>query len=164
MKGWAWQAMLHWWVHTSNGTQNRNRRMRNRMYGGVRGRKTKVGEKLLRFPPTRFFSSPFSSIFSLKPWKLRGKIVSLHKKSCTWQIESKLSLRSFAFSLQKKSCTRQIESKLSLRSFAFSLPPNSLKKIFRLCKTWVKDNESVWSIFAYSVVCTSEAALGDNYY
>jgi hypothetical protein len=23
------------------------------MYGGVRGRKTKVGEKLLRFPPTR---------------------------------------------------------------------------------------------------------------
>ena len=27
--------------------------MRNRMYGGVRGRKTKVGEKLLCFPPTR---------------------------------------------------------------------------------------------------------------
>ena len=30
--------------------------MRNRMYGGVRGRKTKVGEKLLRFPPTRSLS------------------------------------------------------------------------------------------------------------
>jgi hypothetical protein len=28
--------------------------MRNRTYGGVRGRKTKVGGKLLRFPPTRF--------------------------------------------------------------------------------------------------------------
>ena len=28
--------------------------MRNRMYGGVRGRKTKVGEKLLCLPPTRF--------------------------------------------------------------------------------------------------------------
>ncbi len=27
--------------------------MRNRMYGGVRGRKTKVGRKLLCFPPTR---------------------------------------------------------------------------------------------------------------
>jgi hypothetical protein len=27
------------------------------MYGGVRGRKTKVGEKLLCFPPTRFGSS-----------------------------------------------------------------------------------------------------------
>ena len=27
--------------------------------------------------------------------------------------------------MQKKSCTRQIESKLSLRSFAFSLPTNS---------------------------------------
>ena len=31
--------------------------MRNRTYGGVRGRKTKVGEKLLRFPPTRLISS-----------------------------------------------------------------------------------------------------------
>ena len=31
--------------------------MRNRTYGGVRGRKTKVGEKLLRFPPTRFLRS-----------------------------------------------------------------------------------------------------------
>ena len=31
--------------------------MRNRMYGGVRGRKTKVGRKLLRFPPTRFIVS-----------------------------------------------------------------------------------------------------------
>ena len=31
--------------------------MRNRMYGGVRGRKTKVGEKLLRFPPTRLKDS-----------------------------------------------------------------------------------------------------------
>ena len=29
--------------------------MRNRMYGGVRGRKTKVGRKLLRFPPTRLW-------------------------------------------------------------------------------------------------------------
>ena len=33
--------------------------MRNRMYGGVRGRKTKVGEKLLRFPPTRLFWNIF---------------------------------------------------------------------------------------------------------
>ena len=33
--------------------------MRNRMYGGVRGRKTKVGEKLLRFPPTRFMKFCF---------------------------------------------------------------------------------------------------------
>ena len=29
--------------------------MRNRTYGGVRGRKTKVGRKLFRFPPTRLF-------------------------------------------------------------------------------------------------------------
>ena len=33
--------------------------MRNRTYGGVRGRKTKVGEKLLRFPPTRFLFCTF---------------------------------------------------------------------------------------------------------
>ena len=37
--------------------------MRNRMYGGVRGRKTKVGEKLLRFPPTRFFLLPPLQVF-----------------------------------------------------------------------------------------------------
>ena len=35
----------------------RNRRMPNGTYGGVRGRKTKVGRKLLRFPPTRFYFS-----------------------------------------------------------------------------------------------------------
>ena len=29
--------------------------MRNRTYGGVRGRKTKVGRKLLRFPPARLY-------------------------------------------------------------------------------------------------------------
>ena len=39
--------------------------MRNRMYGGVRGRKTKVGEKLLRFPPTRL-----RKIFALKKAQL----------------------------------------------------------------------------------------------
>ena len=42
-------------MRISNGIQNRNRRMRNRTYGGVRGRKTKVGRKLLRFPPTQFY-------------------------------------------------------------------------------------------------------------
>ena len=41
-------------MRISNGIQNRNRRMPNGTYGGVRGRKTKVGRKLLRFPPTRF--------------------------------------------------------------------------------------------------------------
>ena len=33
--------------------------MSNGTYGGVRGRKTKVGRKLLRFPPTRFYSKVF---------------------------------------------------------------------------------------------------------
>ena len=36
--------------------------MRNRMYGGVRGRKTKVGRKLLRFPPTRFYLIGFDGL------------------------------------------------------------------------------------------------------
>ena len=35
--------------------------MRNRMYGGVRGRKTKVRRKLLRFPPTRLFCEQFAN-------------------------------------------------------------------------------------------------------
>ena len=36
--------------------------MRNRTYGGVRGRKTKVGRKLLRFPPTRLNLSLISFV------------------------------------------------------------------------------------------------------
>ena len=35
--------------------------MRNRTYGGVRGRKTKVGRKLLRFPPTRLYVDVYFS-------------------------------------------------------------------------------------------------------
>ncbi|MDU6395209.1 MAG: hypothetical protein E6554_09265, partial [Bacteroides sp.] len=64
---------------------NRNRRMRNRMYGGVRGRKTKVGEKLLRFPPTRLcflsealpfvcFSDNGHNLFSKALYKAFGEI------------------------------------------------------------------------------------------
>ena len=43
--------------------------MRNRMYGGVRGRKTKVGEKLLRFPPTRL--TFIRILISLRRWRWR---------------------------------------------------------------------------------------------
>ena len=39
--------------------------MRNRTYGGVRGRKTKVGEKLLRFPPTRLIHFWTQSILKI---------------------------------------------------------------------------------------------------
>ena len=54
--------------------------MPNGTYGGVRGRKTKVGRKLLRFPPTRLYASghdghdhleshyKFSSFFALEAW------------------------------------------------------------------------------------------------
>ena len=42
--------------------------MLNGMYGGVRGRKTKVGRKLPRFPPTRlhFFRIAFDIKFCFK--------------------------------------------------------------------------------------------------
>ena len=43
--------------------------MPNGTYGGVRGRKTKVGRKLLRFPPTRLYpdlSYSADCIISLK--------------------------------------------------------------------------------------------------
>ena len=35
--------------------------MPNGTYGGVRGRKTKVGRKLLRFPPTRLIDNRITS-------------------------------------------------------------------------------------------------------
>ena len=49
--------------------------MRNRTYGGVRGRKTKVGRKLLRFPPTRFFN-----VLNLRD------LCKLHRTSCNVDI------------------------------------------------------------------------------
>ena len=63
--------------HLSNGTQNRNRRMRNRTYGGVRGRKTKVGEKLLRFPPTRLLLSYDKLDFDKLPFLYRSSSMHL---------------------------------------------------------------------------------------
>ena len=38
--------------------------MPNGTYGGVRGRKTKVGRKLLRFPPTRFIEDGNNGFFA----------------------------------------------------------------------------------------------------
>ena len=44
--------------------------MPNGTYGGVRGRKTKVGRKLLRFPPTRLFdTASVSSLIRVIPLK-----------------------------------------------------------------------------------------------
>ena len=44
--------------------------MRNRMYGGVRGRKMKVGGKLLHFPPTRLQRREINSKFKIQNSKL----------------------------------------------------------------------------------------------
>ena len=38
--------------------------MPNGTYGGVRGRKTKVGRKLLRFPPTRLLNFVYLALIS----------------------------------------------------------------------------------------------------
>ena len=37
------------------------------MYGGVRGRKTRVGEKLHRFPPTRLYIKWLLIVLKYKP-------------------------------------------------------------------------------------------------
>ena len=47
--------------------------MRNRMYGGVRGRKTKVGEKLLRFPPTRLSDMTLTWLVQIQPQVFTAK-------------------------------------------------------------------------------------------
>ena len=41
--------------------------MPNGTYSGVRGRKTKVGRKLLRFPPTRLFAQHGSILTGASP-------------------------------------------------------------------------------------------------
>ena len=60
--------------------------MRNRTYGGVRGRKTKVGRKLLRFPPTQLL------IFSIQGLSLnralRGSKKSFVNGKCVKLLET----------------------------------------------------------------------------
>ena len=58
--------------------------MRNRMYGGVRGRKTKVGEKLLRFPPTRLLDADSSAGY--QPMQA-SKSVEYDRKTVKLQIQ-----------------------------------------------------------------------------
>ena len=52
--------------------------MRNRTYGGVRGRKTKVGRKLLRFPPTRFPHCSYNMTYELKKRRKTSLFVEKH--------------------------------------------------------------------------------------
>ena len=47
--------------------------MRTRMYGGVRGRKTKVGRKLLRFPPTRLDNSRIFNTIEMKTYQVNNE-------------------------------------------------------------------------------------------
>ena len=71
--------------------------MRNRTYGGVRGRKTKVGRKLLRFPPTRLFPPPlhlFVNLFLVCP--VRTKTFSTHVASKMVHVVRKTGLSTHA--------------------------------------------------------------------
>ena len=56
--------------------------MRNRTYGGVRGRKTKVGRKLLRFPPTRLVKMLLPAVSSFRYFRcgydFAGSLQCLH--------------------------------------------------------------------------------------
>ena len=72
--------------------------MRNRTYGGVRGRKTKVGRKLLRFPPTRFlFPPPLHSIVNLfLVCPVRTKTFSTHVASKMVHVVRKTGLSTHA--------------------------------------------------------------------
>ena len=79
--------------------------MRNRMYGGVRGRKTKVGEKLLRFPPTRLISDliddlifSYSMILSFYPTWLPG--FTLPRREVTLRLAVKLASLFLSFYLR----------------------------------------------------------------
>ena len=45
--------------------------MPNGTYGGVRGRKTKVGRKLLRFPPTRLLPASYQNTIDIQLYNYR---------------------------------------------------------------------------------------------
>ena len=87
--------------------------MRNRMYGGVRGRKTRVGEKLHRFPPTRL--PPIHALYVTNSvvivWLLYGYCVVrtgkisdsllMSKKSSTFAVNFKSYEESNIFSVDR---------------------------------------------------------------
>ena len=70
--------------------------MRNRMYGGVRGRKTKVGRKLLRFPPTRLLAILYKSGGDQRPPPLSYIAPSLlEEEELIWLFSYKLYIALF---------------------------------------------------------------------
>ena len=68
-----------------------------------------MGGSQFRESPIFFFSSPFSSIFSLKPWKLRGKVVSLHKNG---QFEDELVIKDVTFAKRRMHTIHSLSTSL----------------------------------------------------
>ena len=68
--------------------------MPNGTYGGVRGRKTKVGRKLLRFPPTRFCEdaceAPYNDIGYERVvwchWLMLLLVIIMSNQTAGWQL------------------------------------------------------------------------------
>ena len=75
-----------------------------------------MGGSQFRESPIFFFSSPFSSIFSLKPWKLRGKAVSLPTNSLKKEIMGhqedivKQKVKSLSSGIRKSSLTEMLRN------------------------------------------------------
>ena len=67
--------------------------MPNGTYGGVRGRKTKVGRKLLRFPPTRFRPARTYSNGCKSPSRPNSGKATAEGKGVHRKVESEGSLR-----------------------------------------------------------------------
>ena len=67
--------------------------MRNRMYGGVRGRKMKVGGKLLHFPPTRLRFRSFYQLITIPTISICLIIIHLAKMvKFLYQLDNPLTI------------------------------------------------------------------------
>ena len=100
--------------------------MRNRTYGGVRGRKTKVGRKPLRFPPARF-------LVQLNPFDYGGDC--LKSKSAPSRIEKSLSplYRGTYFSALAETFQTQTLLPVGETVLKVKVPPVGLKNRCRPC-------------------------------
>ena len=103
--------------------------MRNRTYGGVRGRKTKVGRKLLRFPPTRLcelLASRYRTPLSLRDIS-RGRMETADAVSVARRL-----------SVHRRRVALVADSRL-VPSKTFSRNKTSLRMLFVPLKTFIRN-------------------------
>ena len=96
-----------------------------------------MGGSQFRESPIFFFSSPFSSIFSLKPWKLRGKVVSLHKKAALGKLKASFLCARLHFLCQRIAILRPRPDLIKRKQMANNIENQDKSKPVANCDQYI---------------------------